>query len=248
MQCSPSLQEIGVDCIFRSELEEADFILGEMQKLMQPEGQPPALVETDEFQFGARGELLRCRRRLFPQHSLAARSCRCADSSRLSATGRIQFGTLVRRRAGAGGQDAGAGTVQRQGRHREDLLRRRMWLRQWMTPGRATREATAISMLFSEAFEIPIADMLAAEQHHWELAGPEAYPLILCAEWRHAMCARSSPGNFNCSKVASARFPISSSSILIRAHRSRLRARRERCSGSFVQLEIHALVARAERG
>ncbi len=45
----PHLQEIGVDCIFRSDLEEADFILGEMQKLMRPEGQPPALVATANF-------------------------------------------------------------------------------------------------------------------------------------------------------------------------------------------------------
>jgi hypothetical protein len=36
-------------------------------------------------------------------------------------------------------------------------------------------------MLFSEEFEVPLADTLAAERHHWELAGPEAFPLILCA-------------------------------------------------------------------
>ena len=42
-------------------------------------------------------------------------------------------------------------------------------------------ESTSLSLLFGEGFEIPIADWLAAEQHHWPLAGPEAYPLVLCS-------------------------------------------------------------------
>jgi glycogen debranching enzyme len=42
-------------------------------------------------------------------------------------------------------------------------------------------DATALSLLFGESFEIPIADLLAAEQHRWPLAGPEAYPLVLCS-------------------------------------------------------------------
>jgi tetratricopeptide (TPR) repeat protein len=39
-----------------------------------------------------------------------------------------------------------------------------------------SRQATGLSIMFGEAFEIPIADLDAAEHHGWPVAGPEAYP------------------------------------------------------------------------
>jgi hypothetical protein len=41
------------------------------------------------------------------------------------------------------------------------------------------RQMSAVSMMFSEAFEISTRDLDAAEQHGWAVAGPEAYPLVL---------------------------------------------------------------------
>ena len=38
---------------------------------------------------------------------------------------------------------------------------------------------SALSMMFSEAFEIPVRDLDAAEKHGWPVAGPEAYPMVI---------------------------------------------------------------------
>ena len=39
-----------------------------------------------------------------------------------------------------------------------------------------SRQATGLSVMYGEAFEIPIADLDAAERHDWPIVGPEAFP------------------------------------------------------------------------
>jgi hypothetical protein len=41
---------------------------------------------------------------------------------------------------------------------------------------RMSRQTTGLSVMFGEAFEVPIADLDAAQRHGWEVAGDEAYP------------------------------------------------------------------------
>jgi hypothetical protein len=41
------------------------------------------------------------------------------------------------------------------------------------------RAMSAVSLMFSEAFEMHVADLDAAEEHGWPVGGPEAYPLVL---------------------------------------------------------------------
>ena len=52
-----------------------------------------------------------------------------------------------------------------------------------ITGGRSEEEnsrgMSALSLMFSEAFEIPVRDLDAAERHGWPVAGPEAYPLVI---------------------------------------------------------------------
>jgi tetratricopeptide (TPR) repeat protein len=43
----------------------------------------------------------------------------------------------------------------------------------------AQRRQGGMSIIYSEAFEIAVRDLDAAEQHGWPVAGPEAYPLVL---------------------------------------------------------------------
>ena len=38
---------------------------------------------------------------------------------------------------------------------------------------------SVLSLMFSEAFDIAVRDLAAAERHGWAVAGPEAYPLVL---------------------------------------------------------------------
>jgi len=42
-----------------------------------------------------------------------------------------------------------------------------------------SRSMSVLSMMFSEAFEISVRELDAAEKHGWTVAGPEAYPLVL---------------------------------------------------------------------
>ena len=176
----PSLQEIGVDCIFRSDLEEADFILGEMQKLLHPEGQPPALVQTANFNSAQGASFYAAAAAYFretPWRRLPADAVIEVDCPQLSEFGSGRWYAVV---LGQSGQTLGLAL------YSDKAAIEKFCCGDECAPGSdhepGSLGATAISMLFSEGFEVPIADMLAAEQHHWDLAGPEAYPLILCAD------------------------------------------------------------------
>ncbi len=119
----------------------------------------------------------------------------------------------------------------------------------WSNQGLGNPLATAISMLFSEAFEVPLADMLAAEQHHWELAGPEAYPLILCAG-RGTDVRQIEPWEFQLLQgcvLAIPDFvkqhPYSSGSSVSEGRRRWPRLPEPSLAAVSVEPEIHALVA-----
>jgi hypothetical protein len=170
----PCLQEIGVDCIFRSDLEEADFVAGEMQKLMRPEGQPPALVESKNFNSAQGARFYAAAAEYFrgtPWRRVPADALIQVDCPQL---GEFSSGRWYAVVLGQAGQTLGLALYSDRGAIAK------------MCGGGCGSDlgisgGTAISMLFSEAFEVPVADMLAAEQHHWESAGPEAYPLVLCS-------------------------------------------------------------------
>jgi hypothetical protein len=44
------------------------------------------------------------------------------------------------------------------------------------------RTQSGLTMMFSEAFEIAVPDLMAAERYGWQVAGPEAYPLVVRLE------------------------------------------------------------------
>lgn len=168
----PHLEEIGVDCIFRTELEEADFILGEMQKLMRPEGQPPGLTETATFTSAQGASFYGAAASYFLRHpwqKLAPSAIIQVDCPQLREFGPGRWYAIV---LGQGGQTLGLAVY-------NDLEAVEAVCSGYCSHTEDARD-TALSLLFGENFEIPIADLLAAEQHHWPLAGPEAYPLVLC--------------------------------------------------------------------
>jgi tetratricopeptide (TPR) repeat protein len=170
----PHLEEIGVDCIFRTELEEADFLVGEMHKLMRPEDQPAALVESAAFS-SAQGASL---------YAAAAEYFRRRPWQKLPACAVIQIESLQLREFGSGrwyaavlgqaGQTLGL-AIYDDSRQIEKLC------------GGCCSEtdigdATTLSLLFSENFEVPVDDLVAAEKHCWPLASPEAWPLVVCVK------------------------------------------------------------------
>lgn len=169
------LQEIGIDCIFHSELDEADYILGEMQKVMQTERQPPALVEVENFHASQGAKFYQAAAEYFqraPWQRVPSDAAVQIDCPQLAEFGSSRWYAIV---LGQGGQTYGL------------ALYSQMCDIQSISGGCCSVDegalgGTAISMLYGEAFEVPLDDMLAAEKHRWPLAGPESYPFILCTE------------------------------------------------------------------
>lgn len=176
----PHLEEIGIDCIFRTELDEADFILDEMQNIMRPQGQPPGLVETPTFT-SAQGEAFYAAAaeyfRRAPWRHAPSNVAIQVECPQLREFGPGRWYAIVMGQAGqtlglaiyadmrAVEQICGGCCSAEEGCHEESCH---------------DVDPTALSLIFGENFEIPIDDLIAAEKHRWPLAGPEAYPLVLC--------------------------------------------------------------------
>jgi hypothetical protein len=64
----------------------------------------------------------------------------------------------------------------------EDLdLLRRLWARD-LSDEENARRTVALTVTFDPVQQIPMADLLAGREHGWEVAGPEAYPLVFRKE------------------------------------------------------------------
>ena len=64
----------------------------------------------------------------------------------------------------------------------EDLnILKKMWTSQ-DTEETNARETVGLTLLFGDETEISVLDLMAARKHGWEVAGPEAYPLIFRKE------------------------------------------------------------------
>ncbi|HLJ10544.1 MAG TPA: hypothetical protein VKU82_05110 [Planctomycetaceae bacterium] len=172
----PHLQEIGVDCIFRPELDAADYILTQMQDLMQPEGGTPGLTSAPKFSspIGARFyEAAAAYFRRAPWQRLPSYAAIEVDCPQLKEFGAGRWHALA---LGQGGLALGLALYDRFSAIES------VCSGCYSKSDRAPPESTGLSVIYSESFEIPIDDLLAAEQHHWELASPEAYPLVLCVD------------------------------------------------------------------
>lgn len=169
------LQEVGVDCIYRPELEEADYLFAEMQKMMRPERQPPALVDVENFHSSQGASFYAAAADYFrraPWQRVPSDAVVQVDCPQLAEFGSSRWYAIV---LGQAGQTYGLALYSRMG----DI---QSICGGCCSSGEESLNGTALSMLFSEGFEVPIGDMLAAEQHRWALAGPEAYPMVLCTE------------------------------------------------------------------
>jgi hypothetical protein len=61
----------------------------------------------------------------------------------------------------------------------EDLAALRALIAGGASDEESAMKMSALSLMFSEAFEMPVRDLDAAEKYGWPVAGPEAYPLVL---------------------------------------------------------------------
>lgn len=169
---SPHLEEIGVDCIFRVELDEIATVQQQMREMFLSEQASPGLV-------GAKGIELSQVASFF---AAAADFYRRAPWRRTVAETVIQVECRQLRRhrkepwyasvMGQSHESLGLALF-------DDLETiRAVW--SGLGPfSLMARGAGSLALSFSEAFEIPMRDLLACEENHWPVGGPEAYPLVM---------------------------------------------------------------------
>jgi tetratricopeptide (TPR) repeat protein len=171
----PHLEEIGVDCIFRSELDEVKYIQGQMQEMFLADQMFPGLTEIPKIQLSQVAGFFAAADSFYRQAPWRRVSTETAI--------RVECEQLRKHRAlpwyaGVTGQ---GGLIQGVALYSDLKALRELWWGE-MPPELAVSMLEAISVLYSEAFEIPMADFLACEQQKWPLAGPEAYPMVIYSQ------------------------------------------------------------------
>lgn len=167
----PHLEEIGVDCVEADELEMIDTLLEELSKHLK-EDAPPGLLEvpgvTPERVAGFYRAAAEFYRRA-PWRSLGFE-----EAIRIECD-RYESGPWYAVVMGQSGLALGVALY-------EDLnLLRRLWAGE-LSDEENARQTIALSATFDPETQIPMADLLAGRQHGWEVAGPEAYPMVFRKE------------------------------------------------------------------
>jgi hypothetical protein len=156
----------------RDDLDHLDFVLDSLATDLNQHAGPPALLSEPEMTrelvgdfFAAAADYFRRKPwRKTPGDTVIKIECREID-------GGPWYGVVM----GQMGQTLGLATY-----HDLDELR------QLMLGGHEDdaepRTETGLTMLYGEAFEIAVRDLVAAERHGWPVATPEAYPLAVRLE------------------------------------------------------------------
>jgi len=169
----PHLEELEIDCIFRPDLEEVDFILGQMVQMLHPDG-PPGLLALENFRSSQGAALYTAAARFFqrtPWRRTPPDSAIQVECPQLGEFGTGRWYAVI---TGQSGQILGL-TIYSDLSTLGNLLG-------GCCGGGEEFQSTAFAVMFGEEFEVPFADYLAAREHHWPVASPEAYPLVLCTD------------------------------------------------------------------
>lgn len=163
---TPHLGPLGVECCVVPELDQLDFIYGEMERELASPDEMMALIDTPGVTldhvagfFDAAAEFYRRQ----PWRHVPASQVIRIDCSRFTS------GTWYAVVMGQSGMTLGLAMY-------EDLELLRAIIRD---EENTDRRHAGMSVMFGEAFEISARDLSAAEKNGWSIAGPEAYPIIL---------------------------------------------------------------------
>jgi hypothetical protein len=163
---TPHLGPLGVECRVVPELDQLDFIYGEMERELASPDEMMALIDTPGVTldhvagfFDAAAEFYRRQ----PWRHVHADQIIRIDCSRFTS------GTWYAVVMGQSGMTLGLAMY-------EDLELLRAIIRD---EENTDRRHAGMSVMFGEAFEISARDLNAAEKNGWSIAGPEAYPMIL---------------------------------------------------------------------
>jgi hypothetical protein len=164
-QLTPRLEPLGIECVARDALDLLDFVFGELAQSLGESGQP-AMVDTPGVKASHVEGLFVAAADYYAKQPWrrvpgdAAIRVRCD---------RFESGTWYAVVMGQSGMTLGLAMY-------EDLEVLRAVFRQ---DDDSNRRNSALTLMYGEAFEIPVRDLDAAEQHGWPIAGPEAHPLAL---------------------------------------------------------------------
>ena len=167
----PHLEAIGVECVESEDLDQVDFLLDDLSKHLTRDA-PPGLLDipgqTPERVAGfyrAAAEFYR----KAPWKSLGYEEAIKVECDQ------YQSGPWYAVVMGQSGLTVGVALY-------EDLnLLRRMWAEE-LSEEENVRETVALTATFDPEADVSPADVLAAREHGWEVAGPEAHPSVFRKE------------------------------------------------------------------
>jgi hypothetical protein len=168
---APHLEEIGIAVVPADDLDQLDFVFGEMARNLAGEA-PPGLLEmpgvTPEkvagFYRAAAGFYRRAPWRKLGYETAIRVEC-----------DRFESGPWYAVVMGQSGMTFGLALY-------EDLeTLKKLWAGE-MSDEENARETVALTVTFGDQTEIPVADLDASRRYGWEVAGPEAYPSVFRKE------------------------------------------------------------------
>jgi hypothetical protein len=162
----PRLDTVGIRCVLCNKLDHLDFVLKDMTEHLGDRKSPVALVDVPGMVpeqvggfFDAAAEFYR----RAPWRDVPG------DTPIRIECDKFQSGPWYAVVMGQHGMTLGLALY-------EDLDALRSLLTDEVSEEEYSRRMSGLSVMYGEAFEIPIADLDAAEKHGWPVAAPEAYP------------------------------------------------------------------------
>jgi hypothetical protein len=165
----PKLDRAGVECVVLARLEELDSALESLAQYSTGQGAPPSLLDGPGMKpsqvasfYAAAAEFYRRKPwQQVPSDTIIKVEC-----------DKFQSGPWYTVVMGQSGVEQGLAIY-------EDLTALQAMIVGDASEEENTRGMSALSMMFSEVFDISFRDLDAAEKHGWTVAGPEAYPLVI---------------------------------------------------------------------
>jgi tetratricopeptide (TPR) repeat protein len=163
------LDRAGVECVARERLERLDFVFDDMASHLGGPGQFPALLDVPGLDLAQVGSFYAAAAEFYrrkpwqhvPGDTLIKVEC-----------DKYRSGPWYAVVMGQSGVQQGLAVY-------EDLPALQRLITGNAPEEESARGMSALSLMFSEAFEMPIRDLDAVEKHGWPVAGPEAYPLVM---------------------------------------------------------------------
>jgi tetratricopeptide (TPR) repeat protein len=165
----PLLDRAGIECVAVEQLEHLESVLDSLAQHLAGQGGPPSILDAPGMELAQVGSF----------YAAAAEFYRRMPWQRVPGDtvikvecDKFQSGPWYAVVMGQSGVQQGLAIY-------EDLAALQAMISGDASEEENSRSMSVLSMMFSEAFEISVRELDAAEKHGWTVAGPEAYPLVL---------------------------------------------------------------------